>query len=487
MDVEDKDYLFGKSTCRPPSSEEIAQMVEGIIPWSDPIADDTEGSFDTDALALLRQNVAAPVTAASPSVGVKPMIPLNGKLPAGYTYWGQWIAHDIVEPTHPNQNHYSSRKVTPCLNLDSLYGVEKGLPSHIYVDERGFFRLPDNSWDCLRDSHQTPLLPEPRNNDNAIILQFHVQWQRIHNNILNTLSTQPLPHLWDDGRYFYQARRLTTQLFHHLVKQEWLKALLDKSVYQYYFASTEPKQRLIHFTDQLARVPLEFSHGAFRFGHSMVRETYKLTASDSFNLHALLTHQPFNGKPIGGIDWSLFFGDYAQEIQPINLIVVAGMGKVPVNRNIAERNILAGKKVALATVHECKRYLMDNYPWLCQQTGLTVKESNQVLEELKIDPMSQTSTFYRLYEDNRLPLWPYVLAEASAQVDNPGHRLGKLGSIIVAEVLAYAMHKGVENNDKNTGAVDSDVDLAVTCRTLKLPEPQVLTMADMLCQGAENG
>lgn len=482
MEVEDRDYLFGKSTCQPPSTDEIAQMVEGIIPWSDPIADDTEGSFDAKTLSLLLQKSSGTSASNTPSSGKQLKIPLNGKLPAGYTYWGQWIAHDIVEPTHPNQNHYSSRKVTPALNLDSLYGVEEGLPSHIYVNEQGFFRLPNNNWDCLRDSNQTPLLPEPRNFDNVIVLQFHVQWQHIHNKILRALSTQPLPHLCDDPSYFYYARRLTTRLFHHLVKHEWLKALLDKKVYHYYFSATAPKQRIMTLSDEVARVPVEFSHGAFRFGHSMVRETYKLTIKDNFNLHALLTHQPHNGRPIVGIDWSLFFGDYAQEIQPINLIVVAGMGKVPINRNIAERNILAGKKIGLATVHECKRCLIEHYPLLCEQTGLTLGESDGVLEELKIDPMSQTSAFYRLYEDNRLPLWPYVLAEASAQSDNPGHRLGKLGSIIVADVLAYAMHKGLKHNENTAEAND----LGVICRALNLPEHQVLTMADILCQGAKD-
>lgn len=326
MQMKDKDYLFGETTRKVPTEAEVVEMVEAIIPWSSPLPDNTEQPFSSAEMAALSPRTEMPVSTDT-SLVVKSRIPLGDKLPAGFTYWGQWIAHDIITPTHPLQNHYSSRTVTPILNLDSLYGCAHGLPPHAYFDEHGLFKLAENGWDCLRDCSGAPLVPEPRNNDNTIILQFHVQWQRLHNRILRMVGGSKLPYLHENSSLFYTARYYTTCLFHQLVLKEWLPAILDKSVYDYYFSGTLNDSVLIKSDSELVRVPYEFSHAAFRFGHSMVRETYKLRGNDSFNLHSLLTHQPFKGKAIPPIDWSLFFGEFAQEIQPINLIIVAGMGQ----------------------------------------------------------------------------------------------------------------------------------------------------------------
>ena len=446
MGGEDRDYLFGKTRMPLPDKEEIAEMVAAIIPWSDPISETPEAPYTSAGMqALLTPASENPVHPPEPAESEKVVkIPLNpGKLPAGFTYWGQWIAHDIISPTHPAQNHYSSRQVSPALNMDSLYGESGGLPPHWLTDEQGFFRLPDNDWDCLRDNCNTPLLFEPRNNDNAIILQFHSQWQRIHNRILGSLCQSPeqaLPHLCEDVSWFRKAQQITVALFHHLVIHEWLPAILDRQVYDYYFSEQPPAVTILGSDEYISRVPYEFSHAAFRFGHSMVRETYKLRGNDSFTLHALLTHQAERGKAIPPIDWSLFFGGFAQEVQPINLIVVSGMGGIPVSRNIAERNIAAGMKAELMTVQECKQYLEAEYPELFKGCGLTMDDSESLLTELKMDPMNQASLFYTLHRENRLPLWPFLLAESSAQEDNPGHRMGKLGSVIIADVLLHAIN-----------------------------------------------
>ncbi|MBU3020913.1 peroxidase family protein [Aestuariibacter sp. A3R04] len=487
MHVRDRDYLFGRSTRKVPTEAEIVEMVEAIIPWSEPLPADREEPFSTAKMKSLFPEPEVSQLNSVKGVEIKPQIPLGDKLPAGFTYWGQWIAHDIITPTHPLQNHYSSRQVTPILNLDSLYGCAQGLPSHIFFDEYGMFKLADNGWDCLRDCGGAPLLPEPRNNDNAIILQFHVQWQRVHNRILRMLGGATPPFLHADPTVFYTARYFTTCLFHQLVLNEWLPAILDKAVYKYYFSGTLNGSVLMQPDCDVDRVPFEFSHAAFRFGHSMVRETYKLRGNDSFNLHALLTHQPFKGKAIPPIDWGLFFGEFAQEIQPINLIIVAGMGNIPIARNIAERNISAGIKASLATVHECKYRLCTYYPELARAAGLTLHEEEAVLEELKIDPMQQSASFYRLYQDERLPLWPYILAEAGAQEDNPGHRLGKLGSIIIADVMKFAIDQAAPESRASFSEVpDYGAFLHTFCSDIGVSDQSRLTMADLLTTGENN-
>lgn len=101
----------------------------------------------------------------------------------GYTYLGQFIAHDIVPQTNPIPGR--SRDVLPYLNMDSVYGV--GSQTAALLDERGSFpirRLTPQGPEDLPRVDGVPNIPELRNDDNVIVSQLHLFWQRLHNVIL---------------------------------------------------------------------------------------------------------------------------------------------------------------------------------------------------------------------------------------------------------------------------------------------------------------
>jgi hypothetical protein len=61
----------------------------------------------------------------------------KGVFPAGYTYLGQLITHDIVKST----SNQDSRTVTPWLNLDSIYPSLKSERINDFLDDAGRFKL----------------------------------------------------------------------------------------------------------------------------------------------------------------------------------------------------------------------------------------------------------------------------------------------------------------------------------------------------------
>ena len=118
----------------------------------------------------------------------------DGKLiDAGHTYLGQMIAHDIVPST---TNHPNRKKISPYLSLNSLYGDNN---DHAYFDREGKFILgssknEDGEFeygnDIFRDSSGIPLIGDVRNDENKIISQLHLFWQKLHNKIIDHLKNE---------------------------------------------------------------------------------------------------------------------------------------------------------------------------------------------------------------------------------------------------------------------------------------------------------
>ena len=83
-----------------------------------------------------------------------------------------------------------------------------------------------------------------------------------------------------------------TLIYRNIIKKDVLEKILDRSIYQRYMTDpTLPR-------DRAKGIPLEFTLGAFRFGHAIVRDTYDVnsTAKDqptiaALRLSALFAHQ----------------------------------------------------------------------------------------------------------------------------------------------------------------------------------------------------
>jgi Animal haem peroxidase len=252
---------------------------------------------------------------------------LRMPLAAVYTYFGQFVNHDISAPvgdvvTRPDLpepveiigaadltgldrrqrgaakvivEEFINEQPDP-LSLDSLYGEgpQSGDPGirALYDADGMSFRIgstrPEDERvfrdaghdpglvvhatdapDILRLDGQ-PLIADRRNDENLIISQLHLGLLLFHNKLVAAFRDQ-FP--GDAPGCFAAARQLVLLHYHWLILHDYLDKLLSPDVLQTPLVArpqTLPGPRT---------VPLEFTTAAFRFGHSMVGASYDFNAN----------------------------------------------------------------------------------------------------------------------------------------------------------------------------------------------------------------
>jgi len=302
----------------------------------------------TAALKRLGEALAEP----APPPGQQLQPTGNSTIPPVYTYWGQFIDHDItantdrqntvtditVEDLKPLQPEVVVRDLRnlrrPALDLDSVYGdgpTFEGGPETAAADMYDGIKLRlsevaegdgipgdhiptlgDNLRDLPRDSGaQLPedktvaLIGDGRNDENLIVAQLHVAFLRFHNAVVDWAQHQP-GYPQDDRELFERVRNLVRWHYQWLVVHDYLKTVTLPGVVDKVLLGGnkvfQPRYDEVY-------MPLEFSVAAYRFGHSMVRGFYDynrnfgrpgvVIGSASFRLIFAFTGsarpEPFNG------------------------------------------------------------------------------------------------------------------------------------------------------------------------------------------------
>lgn len=351
------------------------------------------------------------------------------RLHAGYTYLGQLISHELVAATHPPPGtvHIAS----PFFDLDSIYGGPNS-PLPRLVDEK--FEVgpyyAGGPFDLKRDKGIAQI-PDQRNDDNVVISQLHLFIQRFHNYTIDRRFAATAA----------QARRLVTLVLQLVVVEDYLRQVLAPTVFDSYFRFD---QRWLDF--EPTKIPPEFSHAGFRFGHSMVRRAYRG-----------FPRNPSNNVPIGDlfraghdlettkvIDWHQFFGwpglpdltqpalDSAQNASRIDHTIAPDMREISTPNGAVDivcKNLDAGLAAKLPNGTDYVERLLAGNNGAAIRAALALAP----LQDLRDAPQFQKAGLR--VED--LPLWPYILLEAWQTSD--GAHLGVLGSMICAEVLANAI------------------------------------------------
>lgn len=362
----------------------------------------------------------------------------NDRIPAGYTYLGQFIDHDITfDPASSLQRQNDPDRLvnfrTPRFDLDSLYGRGPADQPYLYRrdSESGRQRffvahnangepdLPRNSdasgAPAEADDHtrfRTALIGDARNDENIIVAQLQLAFLRLHN------------HFIDDGHTFEGAQRLTHWHYQWVVIHDFLKLLCDRRLVDRLLGDDDPPgEPNLHFYDpkHQAFMPVEFSAAAYRFGHSMIRGRYHLND----RLQELRGGEPlhiFGGAPadnlIGGrvlpMGWSIQWGRFVQ---------VEGSPAPQLSRRIDER--LAGPLAELPAFPETERSLA--FRNIVRGWRLELPAGQDVARRMGV-PATRVADPTR-----RDPLWVYILKEAARFRE--GRRLGPVGERIVAEVF----------------------------------------------------
>jgi hypothetical protein len=288
----------------------------------------------------------------------------NPKIPAGYTYLMQLMAHDLVQSSVSAsiggkaaggiRNHRQGR-----LRLDTVYGAGPGLEASAYdVDSRRTltraklrlgrisggsasecpFRelarvLPENhSGATFRSGCTDALVLDARNDDHAILSQFTVLLHLLHNGIVEKLLPPPSTAIGATTaaeaarNNFLCARAAVTLIYRNIIRHDLLPRVLHDAIYDIY-RNVSGVDALLETPDD--SIPLEFTHAAFRFGHPMVRNTYDINErSTGQQIKLALSANSSRGPlmtPLGRdwiVNWSKFFAvngsapNLSQRIRP---------------------------------------------------------------------------------------------------------------------------------------------------------------------------
>lgn len=353
----------------------------------------------------------------------------NPAIPSGYTYFGQFIDHDIT--FDPNSLLEKKNDVdalhdfrTPRFDLDSLYGsgpLDEPFQYDQTPENRGLLLVGANENgepDLPRNSQGIALIGDPRNDENTIVSQIQLAFILFHNRLFRE---QTDPAASPEVR-FEEARKLVRWHYQWLVVNDYLKRICGPEFIGGLYQAEEPDFDLPHYRARTnAYLPVEFSAAAFRFGHSQVRSAYNLNGGIS-NIPVFLvgdevgpTDDLRGGKvlpPNWTIDWSHFFVVDGSVPQPSRLIdehlsgVLFDLPRFPADQpqSLALRNLMRGEALCLPSGQDVARHLR-----------------TEVLADSDLGSALKPT-----------PLWFYVLRESGKL---GGTQLGPVGARIVAEVL----------------------------------------------------
>ncbi len=376
----------------------------------------------------------------------KPEVPIG----AGYTYFGQFIDHDL---THDKTSSNDAWKFvpeeiknyqTPRLDLSHLYGDEQ---SRVKLFDGNRFKVGEKvdsiifpmddarSFDVGFEGGSL-LVGDRRSLENVILRQMTAVFSRLHNLAVN------------QGKSFEQARQQTVWQFQRLIVEDYLPHVLDPAIYEAVFVNNHTMIKWNHFS-----VPFEFAVAGFRFGHSMVRDSYFL--SDKFPDRPLLDLLSKGIEQAAltsdwEIDWGKFFQNASESgtppitANPIDTKIVSGLFKVPVftfhlfNPGPSQEFIHNDKIILpLASLVRGAGLAIASGQYVASRFG----EPPLTEDELTTDcnaVLTQEGDLLKTYDlTEETPLFYYILKES--EVRNNGNRLGPIGSRIVAETIYAAL------------------------------------------------
>jgi hypothetical protein len=420
----------------------------------------------------------------------------DSDIPAAYTYFGQFVDHDVTLEAHsadlptlldpdltPLTLHHIREKLrntrTATLELDSVYGSPAprngdGMQIGKVASSGGRPPGKDDNNDLPREPRRpdpehdrAALIGDPRNDENLVVAQLHVGFLRAHNKLMG------------QGKSFREARRTLRRHYQHIVLHDFLNKIADPQIVD----ETIQNNRVYDPKDERFFLPLEFSVAAYRFGHSMVRAQYNFNVNfPQATLFQLFTFTALSGQlgdfdtlpEIWIIEWEKFVdaGAPFNKARRIDTKLVEPLFELPDiqgnpqqdNRGrLAVRNLLRGYLLRLPTGQAVARALKErlqgvrNIPVLSPQQIRDAATSEEQVEVLRDAGFLEHT-----------PLWYYILAEAAALGD--GQRRGPVGSTIVAEVLVGLIRRspGSILNTNNPGP------------DLPSETPGTFTLADLL-------
>jgi hypothetical protein len=433
----------------------------------------------------------------------------NPRIPSGYTYLLQFVAHDLVHSAIPlsvagmlGAGTANARR-TP-LQLETLFGSGPVGSPFVYAldapndDRRTKLRLGRMRWKdknvesgCpFRDIARAPaenvtgidrsiaghrvalteaLVADPRNDDHAIMSQLTALFALLHNGLIDLVrrhepATGPNARLGAAYARFLCARGALTSIYHNILRKDLMRRVIHPAIYAAY-CGPNPSFIDRHASSSEAddgwQIPIEFSHGAFRFGHAMVRPEYHINDLSTHDLNNTLEKSSANdpvNMPLDStwiVRWSRFFeinGSRPNFSRRIGPFLSDGLGNDQIFPAFDEtdrvgllyRDLFGAAIAGLWSVDALIAEIAVRRPHFINMSRLLADPAwrvSQLRDWLASAPVYGGLTIDDIETlSNDPPLPFFILFEAMQQPETKGLCLGPLGSIIVSEVIFGALH-----------------------------------------------
>ena len=427
--------------------QHFGRIFPGLAPFA-PVSKEQPSKGLTKALLALgaqggpldaRDRLSAGPAALITDPSLSANNPDNATHTAGTHFFGQFVDHDITFDTSstlgaPTDPATAPNARTPSLDLDSVYGGGPAASPALYDTTNDPAKLLIGSGGSFEDLPRLPdgtaVIADPRNDEHMIIAGLQCATILFHNRAVDAARADGAGS-WQES--FAQARRLTTWHYQWLVLHEFLPLVVGRAIVDDVLARG---RRFYTPGVGEAFMPVEFAGACFRFGHSMVRPSYRanLKGDAGKPFFGFIFDPSQNGATAdpsdlrGGfrasrrfVGWQTFF-DF-------------GDGEVKRNKRIDTRVSTPLFTLPLGAIasHDGptvlpQRTLLRHLTW-------SLPSGQAVAAAMGIDPIRKQDlrelTPYGF--DTSTPLWYYALKEAELLED--GLRLCPVAGRIVAEVL----------------------------------------------------
>ena len=404
--------------------------------------------------------------------------PNNPSHGAGITFLGQFIDHDLTRdlnsplgvPTDP-ADHQNGRR--PAFDLDSVYSRGPRRDRQ-YYDPQDRIKLPlatleGNEVEDFARNDGFAIIPDARNDENLMIAGIHKALIKFHNKMVDQIRESGVS---DDQEVFEEAQRLTRWHYQWIVMNETLPAYVGQQM------TNEASARENIFGNGRVRMPVEFQGAVYRFGHSMVRPSYRanLAGDNGGPFFGFIFDADMSGPDPddlrGGltaarrfIGWSTFFDFGDGELRPnkkIDTTISTPMFNLPA------LTIELAPGTPLGPTALASRNLLRHITWQ-QPSGQAIADEFGVD---RVDPAELSDLAeYGLGLEESTPLWFYVLREAEVFAD--GLTLGPVGGRILADC-----YFGFMRSDENS-FMAQDPDWMPTVET-RSGNPESFDTVDLL-------
>jgi Animal haem peroxidase len=391
--------------------------------------------------------------------------PNNDTHTAGTTFVGQFMDHDMTfdltsrlgRATEPAA---SPNLRTPALDLDSVYGGGPHADPELYEQvrqrgraERGIkFKIGrGGQFEDLPRRGNSATIADPRNDENLMIAGLHAAFLQFHNKAVDLLSNNPGELLANKGvtlvagrsrpgtsseELFRRARQLTTWHYQWMIVHEFLPLFVGREMVEDIL-----RRGRKFYRPEVAQIPVEFQGAAFRFGHSMVRPSYRanLTGLDGGPFFGMIfdptqenSRDPDDLRggfraPRRFIGWQTFF-DFGDGNMRPNKVIDTKISTPLFNLPLAAIPSLTPPAEPPTALPQ--RNLLRHITWQLP-SGQSIARHMEV-PALSSGDLEELRDFGENLDEST-PLWYYILKEA--QVMEKGLHLGPVGGRIVGEVI----------------------------------------------------